>query len=85
MAGWSRGTSGKRYLMIGATARESRAIRPAFSATFINPSHRLITPMSPMEISTAVRADSTAPVVTPSAVPRKAATVTAMTIRANQM
>ena len=49
------------------------------------PSHSVMIPTSPIAICTAVDAASIAPRVTPSTVPWKAATTSAIAIRPNQM
>jgi hypothetical protein len=85
MAGCSGGTSGKSTLLIGRSARPSKAISPAFSAIRMIPSQRVMIPTSPSEISTATFAESTAAFVSAGAVPLKTATIRAMAMRPNQM
>ena len=65
--------------------RPSIDTRPAASATRMIPSQSVMTPTRPMAIVTAVDAESTAPFVTPSAVPLIAATTRATAMRPNQM
>ena len=57
-AGWPSGMPGKSRRNSGPTSRATLLITPAFSPNFINPSHRLITPASPSEISKPVLAES---------------------------
>ncbi len=63
-AGWPRGTSRKMRPKNGPIARANSWITPAFSPTFIRPSHRLITPTRPSEMSKPVLAVSKMPVST---------------------
>ena len=51
LAGWSLGTSLSSMRNKGETALESTRITPAFSPIFIIPSHNVITPVRPMDIS----------------------------------
>ena len=84
-AGWSAGTSGNIHRRTGRNARPSMVTRPAASAIRMIPSHSVITPTRPIEISTAVEAESTVAFVTASAVPLNAATTSATAISPNQM
>ncbi len=84
-AGCSGGTSGNSQRSSGRSARPTIVTIPAASATRIIPSHSVMMPTRPIAICTAVDADSTAPVVTASALPRKIATTSAIAIRPNQM
>jgi hypothetical protein len=54
MAGCSGGTSGNRRRKNGRTTVAIAPIAPPRSPTFMRPSHRVSTPVSPMEISNAV-------------------------------
>ena len=64
LAGWPAGMSGKTRRKNGPSARPKSWIRPPRSPIFIIPSHRLITPTRPMEISKPVLAVSNKPVNT---------------------
>ena len=57
-AGWPRGMSGNRRLNSGAMARANSWIIPACSPIFMMPSHRLMMPTRPMEMSKPVLAVS---------------------------
>ena len=85
MAGCSGGTSGKSNRLIGRSALPRSAIRPAASATRMMPSHSVMIPTRPREISTPVLAESMAFFVTAAAVPLNIATTSAMAMRPNQM
>jgi hypothetical protein len=62
LAGWPRGMSGKTRRNKGSSARAKSAIIPARSPIFMMPSHRLITPTRPSEMSKPVLAVSKRPV-----------------------
>src|SRR5689334_2121684 len=54
LAGCPAGMPGKRRRKSGPTAQAMNSVTPPFSAIFMSPSHRLITPVRPIEISNAV-------------------------------
>ena len=62
-AGWPRGMPGNTRSKRGAMARANRSIIPARSPIFMMPSHRLITPTRPSEMSKPVLAVSNRPVM----------------------
>ena len=84
-AGCPAGTSGNSQRTTGRSTRPSSETRPAASAIRMMPSQSAMIPTRPMAICTAVAADSTAPLVTASAVPLNAATTSAIAMRPNQM
>ena len=84
-AGWPGGTSGNIQRSNGRSARPSVVTSPAASAMRMIPSQSVMTPTRPIEISTAVDAESTAALVTASAVPLTAATTSDSAISPNQM
>ena len=55
--GLSLGSEGNNLEKNGDTQRANIAITPPFSPIFIIPNHRASTPVSPNDISNAVRAD----------------------------
>ena len=62
LAGWSRGTSGKMREKKGAMMRANKLMAPAFSPTFMMPSHRVMTPASGRAMSiTAILAEEKVP------------------------
>ena len=63
-AGWPRGMSGNRRRNSGSRPRANSVIMPACSPIFMMPSHRLITPTRPSEMSKPVLAVSNRPVST---------------------
>ncbi len=92
LAGWPLGISGNSRLKSGPTAFDIRLTIPPDSPTFISPIHRVITPVSPRDISNPVLAMSKVLFIisgkidtSPMKIKRNSPTIKAMIKNATQM